>query len=153
MLLTLGLGAFSLPGLVPAVKGDQVSKPEAARLTDGFNRARGSLLPVDVSSKPQRERLVESLLMPMSKAEHLIELVERGERMIGWLALWDNFDEDGDVASVTAAGFTQIVPLRHAPTKMPMSVLGRRPFGSRAQFATSVALELTISIGALACPS
>jgi hypothetical protein len=155
MLLTLGLGAFSLPGLVPAVKGDQLSKPEVARLTDGFNRARGSLLPVDISSKPQREKLVESLLMPVSKAEHLLELVERGERTLGWLALWDNFDEDGDVASVTAAGFTQIVPLRHTPTKILVPYIPGQPVfvtGEHDGMGGGVTVAVELSTGPLPLP-
>lgn len=155
MLLTLGFGAFSLPSLMPAVKGDQISEPEAAQLADGFSRARGSLLPVDVSSKPQREKLMESLLMSKSKAEHLLELVEHGERMLGWLALWDNFDEDGDVVSVTAAGFTQIVPLRHMPTKILVPyVPGQAVFvtGEHDGMGGGVTVAVELSTGPLPLP-
>jgi hypothetical protein len=111
MAVLLGLGVFGLAGSEAVTKGDRISKAEAAKLAERFRHFSGALLPVDMSSKPQRDKLVHALSMAPAEAERLMALVERGERMLGWLTLWDNFDEDGDIASVTAAGFTQSVPL------------------------------------------
>jgi hypothetical protein len=153
--LLLSLGVFGFAGSDPVTRSDRVSNAEAARLADGFRRARGSLLPVDISTKPQRDKLVQSLPMPASEAERLIVLVERGERMLGWLTLWDNFDEDGDVASVTAAGFTQRVPLRHAPTRILVPyILGQPVFitGEHDGMGGGVTVAVELSTGPLPLP-
>jgi hypothetical protein len=153
--LLLSLGVFGFAGSDPVTRSDRVSNAEAARLADGFRRARGSLLPVDISTKPQRDKLVQSLPMPVSEAERLIVLVERGERMLGWLTLWDNFDEDGDVASVTAAGFTQRVPLRHAPTRILVPYIPGQPVlitGEHDGMGGGVTVAVELSTGPLPLP-
>ena len=139
----VGLGVFGFAGSTPTTKGDHVSGAVAAGLADGFPHAKGSLMPVDVSTRLQRDKLVQSLPMPTVEAERLIALVERGDRMLGWLTLWDNFDQDGDVASVTAAGFTQSVALMHAPTRILVPYIPGHPYSSPASATAWAAASLS----------
>jgi hypothetical protein len=153
--LLLGLGAFGFAGSDPVTKGDHISNTVAVNLAEGFRRANGTLLPVDVSTKPQREKLLQSLPVPAIEAERLIALVERGERMLGWLTLWDNFDEDGDVVSVTAAGFTQSVALMHAPTRILVPYIPGQPVfitGERDGMGGGVTVAVHLSTGPLPLP-
>jgi hypothetical protein len=153
--LLIGVAAFGFVGsAVPAIKGDKVSGGDIAKLTADFSRAKGSLIPFDNSHEAQRDNLMGALRLPAAQAAQLVALVESGERSLGWLTLWDNFDQDGDVVSVTAAGFSQTVPLMHAPTRIviayipgqPVYVTGERDGGG----GITVAVEL--STGPLPLP-
>jgi hypothetical protein len=153
--LLVGLGVFGFAGSEEGIKGDRISNSQAAKLADGFGRAHGSLLPVDLSTGPQRDRLAQSLPMSSAEAERLLALVERGERMLGWLTLWDNFDEDGDIASVTAAGFTQTVALMHAPKRILVPYVPGQPVlitGERDGMGGGITLAIELSTGPLPLP-
>jgi len=81
--------------------------------------------------------------------------VERGERALGWLTLWDNFDEDGDVASVSAAGLTQTVALLHAPKRILVPYIPGQPVlitGERDGMGGGVTLAVELSTGSLPLP-
>jgi hypothetical protein len=155
MAVLLGLGVFGFAGSEPVSKGDRISKSEAAKLAERFRHASGALLPVDMSTKPQREKLLHALPMAPAEAERLMALVERGERMLGWLTLWDNFDEDGDIASVTAAGLTQSIPLTHAPKRILVPYIPGQPVlitGERDGMGGGVTLAVELAAGPLPLP-
>jgi hypothetical protein len=146
--LLMGIAGYGfIGGASMASRGDRISADEAARLAADFGRAKGSLMPVDSANKGHRDNLMAALRLPSSKAAQLVAMVESGERALGWLTLWDNFDQDGDVVSVTAAGFRQVVPLTHAPTRVlipyvpgqPVYVTGERDGGG----GITVAVELS----------
>jgi hypothetical protein len=151
----LGLGAIAFGGSGPATKADGISTSESARLAEGFRQGHGALLPVDLSSEQRRSELVQALRMPRANAENLMAMVERGERMLGWLTLWDNFDEDGDIASVTAAGFTQSVPLTHVPTRILVPYIPGQPVfitGDRDGMGGGITVAVELSTGPLPLP-
>jgi hypothetical protein len=151
----LGAGYFALGSAAPAAKGDRISEAEAAKLADAFRHGRGALLPVDLSSERRRDELVQLLRLPRQKADSLMAMVERGERTLGWLTLWDNFDEDGDIASVSAGGFTQTVPLMHAPTRVLVAYIPGQPVfitGERDGMGGGVTLAVELSTGPLPLP-
>lgn len=153
--LLLGLTAIAFGGSGPATKADGISGSDAARLAETFRHARGALLPVDLSSEERRNELVQALRMPRQNAERLMAMVERGERMLGWLTLWDNFDEDGDIASITAAGFTQSVQLMHAPTRVLVPYVPGQPVfitGDRDGMGGGITVAVELSTGPLPLP-
>jgi hypothetical protein len=155
MALTLGVGVFGFAGSQPITAGDRVSSADSVRLAEAFRHAKGALLPVDVSTQPRKDHLVQSLRMPKMQAEQLIALIERGERMLGWLTLWDNYDEDGDVVSVTAAGFTQSVALTHAQQRILVPYVPGQPVfitGERDGLGGGVTVAVELSTGPLPLP-
>jgi hypothetical protein len=153
--VVLGIGIFGFAGSEAISKGDRVSKSDAAKLAERFRHASGALLPVEMSTKSQRDTLLHALSLAPAEAERLIALVERGERMLGWLTMWDNFDEDGDIASVTAAGLTQSVPLTHAPKRILVPYIPGQPVlvtGERDGMGGGVTLAVELSTGPLPLP-
>jgi hypothetical protein len=154
-LLVAAFGVFGFANLVPASQGDRISGAESARLADNYRAARGTLLPVDVSDRDRKAELLRVLPIPRMQAERLMAMVESGERMLGWLTLWDNFDEDGDVVSVSAAGFTQSVALRHVPVRILVPYVPGQPVfltGERDGGGGGVTAAVELSSGPLPLP-
>jgi hypothetical protein len=151
----LGFCAIAFGGSEAATKADGISASEAAKIADGYRRNRGKLMPVALSPRHRRDELMRSLHMPKSEAESLIAMVERGERTLGRLTLWDSLDEDGDIASVTAGGFTQSIPLTRMPTQILVAYIPGRPVlitGERDGMGGGVTMAVELSTGPLAIP-
>lgn len=154
-IILLGLGAFGFGAVSPVSRSDQISSGQAAMLAAGFRNASGSLMPVDLSTHQERSKLLDSLNLTKPQAERLLALVDRGERTLGWLALWDNSDEDGDIASVTAGGITQHVTLTRVPTRILVATIPGQPVyvtGERDGMGGGVTLSVELSTGPLPLP-
>ena len=154
-IMLLSLGAFGFGAVTPATRGDTISSSHAAKLAEGFRNATGSLLPVDLSAEEDRSVLLSSLNLTRPQAQRLLAMVDRGERMLGWITLWDNNDEDGDVASVTASGITQQVPLTRTPTRVLVAYIPGQPVyitGERDGMGGGVTLSVALSTGPLPLP-
>jgi hypothetical protein len=153
--MLLGLGAFGFGAVTPATRGDNISSSQAAQLAEGFRNASGSLLPVDLSTEQDRSVLLNALNLTKPQAQRLLAMVDRGERMLGWITLWDSSDEDGDVASVTASGITQQVPLTRTPTRVLVAYIPGQPVyitGERDGMGGGVTLSVELSTGPLPLP-
>ncbi len=153
--MLLGLSAFGFGAVTPATRGDNISSNQAAQLAERFRNATGSLLPVDLSTEEQRGMLLGALNLTRPQAQRLLAMVDRGERMLGWITLWDNHDEDGDVASVTASGITQQVPLTRTPTRVLVAYIPGQPVhitGERDGIGGGVTLSVELSTGPLPLP-
>ena len=134
---------------------DNISSSQAAQLAEGFRNASGSLLPVDLSSEEERGALLDTLNLTKPQAQRLLAMVDRGERMLGWITLWDSSDEDGDVASVTAGGITQHVTLTRTPTRVLVAYIPGQPVyitGERDGMGGGVTLSVELSTGPLPLP-
>ena len=154
-IMLLGLGAFGFGAVSPVSRSDQISSSQAAMLATGFRNASGSLMPVDLSANQDRSKLLDSLNLTKPQAERLLAMVDRGERTLGWLTLWDSSDEDGDVASVTASGITQHVMLTRAPTRVLVAYIPGQPVyitGERDGMGGGVTLSVELSTGPLPLP-
>ena len=125
--LLAGFAAYGFVSGATPSKGDRVSNGAATKLAADFGRGKGSLMPVDGLQENRRSQLINAMKLPRNQAVRLLDMVANGERSIGWLTLWDNFDEDGDVVSVTAAGVTQTVALTHAPVRIPIAYVPGQP--------------------------
>jgi hypothetical protein len=154
--LLVGFSAFGFGGTEPAMRGgDHVSAAQAAAMAAAYSRATGSLLPVELSTEAQREELIRSLHLPRADAERVIAQAQNGDRALGWLTLWDNFDEDGDVVAVSAAGVTQTVELRHAPTRILVPYIPGQPVyltGEKDGMGGGVTVAVELSTGPLPLP-
>jgi hypothetical protein len=154
-ILLLGLGAFGFGAVSPVNRSDQISSGQAAMLVAGFRNASGSLMSVDLPENQERSKLLDSLNLTKPQAERLLTMVDRGERTLGWLTLWDNSDEDGDIASVTAGGITQHVALTRAPTRILVAAIPGQPVyvtGERDGMGGGITLSIELSTGPLPLP-
>ena len=120
-------GLFQLFGTAGASHGDRVSTSEVRALQEGFAKIHGGPVPIDLSKPKERQALVEHLALPQPEADRAVALIDEGRLAVGWITVWDNFDEDGDVVAITAGGFTQTVPLFHQPTTIAVPYLPGQP--------------------------
>ena len=153
--MLLGLSAFGFGAVSPASHSDQISTGQATMLAAGFRNASGSLMPVDLTASQERSKLLDSLNLTKPQAERLLAMVDRGERTLGWLTLWDNSDADGDIASVTAGGITQHVALTRVPTRILVATIPGQPVyvtGERDGMGGGITLSVELSTGPLPLP-
>jgi hypothetical protein len=125
--LLASLQLFDLTGAGTAALTDRVTPQQAQQIQSQFSRTRGGLLPADLTKPRERENVKAAMPLPVNEAEQAIALAQRGERAIGWITLWDNFQQDGDVVSITAGGITQVVPIFNQPTAVPVVYVPGQP--------------------------
>jgi hypothetical protein len=102
--------------LLSSTQGDHVSMDKRAQIDGYFSGYTASLLPID----PQKDK-ADFMAFPLMGAALKNQLwldLEKGDRQITTVTLWDNFDEDGDVVSIESGGVTITVPLSHSPTRV-----------------------------------
>jgi hypothetical protein len=128
--LVVAAAAFGLTQVVGSVggpPGDRVSASEIRILQEGFAKSHGGPVPIDLSQPEERQALVKHLVLPQPEAARVVALIDEGRLAVGWITVWDNFDEDGDAVAITAGGFTQTIPLSHQPTTVAVPYLPGQP--------------------------
>lgn len=153
LLLAFGMGGWG--AAQPSLKGDHVSAAQVAAITASFEHARGALIPISLATYERADELVKSWHIPRARAERLVASVDNGERALGWITLWDNFEEDGDVASLSVAGLTVSVPLWHVPTRLLIPYVPGQPIfitGERDGLGGGVTAAVELTGGALPLP-
>lgn len=153
--LILGFGLFGANDAPSHAKGDHVSAAQIAEISAMFHRAHGALMPADPLSAARAEDLMLSLGIARAQAERWLAKVDNGERTLGWIALWDNFDEDGDVVTLSTAGISLSVPLTHSPTRLLIPYIPGQPVfvtGERDGMGGGVTAAVELSSGALPLP-
>ncbi len=75
----------------------------------------------------ETDQAIGKLMMSGPEKEKVRAEVADGKLRLGWITVSDNFDEDGDWVRVSAAGFRQDVPLKHAPYTMAIPYLPGTP--------------------------
>lgn len=125
----LALGVTFGTNMLPLLNdGDDVSPQQKQQMeVDYFSaleRGESFIQPVNFLDPAERERAKEGLGLEEEKAEALMRQAEGGLVSLGWITLWDNYAEDGDVVEVSANGLTRTVPILHAPVTIvvPYSV-------------------------------
>jgi len=151
----LGFCAIAFGGSAAATKADGLSASEAAKIAEGYRISSGNLIPASLPRRHRREEVMRLLHLPRSEAESLIAMVARGERVLGKMTLWDSLDEDGDIASITAGGFTQSIPLTRTPIQVLLAYIPGRPVlitGERDGMGGGITMAVELSTGPLAVP-
>lgn len=111
-------GAGGGPALLHSEGKDKVSVEQRAEIDGKFAGYTGRLEKLALTDPKVREDFLASpYLEPEAKQQMLAEM-DKGDRDMAVITLWDNFDEDGDVVSIQCGGVTLTVPLAHAPTKV-----------------------------------
>jgi len=108
--------------------GDNLnSQQQQALEADYFSaleRGETFIQPVNFLDPKEREQAKAATGLKEEEAEALMKQAEGGLVSLGWITLWDNYAEDGDVVEVSANGLTRTVPILHAPVTIvvPYSV-------------------------------
>jgi hypothetical protein len=75
----------------------------------------------------ETEQAFGKLMMSGPDKEKVRAELADGKLRLGWITVSDNFDEDGDWVRISAAGFRQDVPLKHAPFTFAIPYLPGTP--------------------------
>jgi hypothetical protein len=107
--LVVGTGLWTLIG-TNSDKG-------AAALTEIVSHASASsfLVPIDTSRPELLDGAIAALRLNYAERQHIRDEVLAGRLRLGATMAWDWDAEDGDVVSLTSAGFVQTVSLLNAP--------------------------------------
>ncbi len=153
LLVAVAMGEWG--SVQPNLKGDHVSAAQVAAMTASFEHAHGALIPVSLAAQERADALMKSWRIGRARAEALLAAVDNGKLALGWITLWDNFDEDGDIASLSTVGLTVPIPLWHLPTRLLIPyVPGRSIFitGERDGMGGGVTAAVELTSGALPLP-
>jgi hypothetical protein len=147
MLLAGAVAATTLSTRTMAPSGDSVSAQDVARIEQAFSTATGRMLPVDMSSVAQKNAVKAAFVMSEADVSRAMPMVENGKLAIGWLKLWDNYQQDNDTVSVTAGGFSQRIVLQHKPVTIPVVYVPGEPVYITGEYdgggGITIAVELT----------
>lgn len=97
---------------------DKVSIEQRAQIDGRFAGYTARLEILAMADPKVRENFLASPYLEPELKQQLLTEMDKGERELAVITLWDNFDQDGDVVSIQSAGVTLTVPLAHAPTKI-----------------------------------
>jgi hypothetical protein len=91
--------------------------PAPAAITAVAPAQQGFSLLQPVSASDQASA-VQNLLMSDADKSKVAKAVQNGSTRLAWLALSDSGAEDGDIVTISGAGFSQIVPLLKKQTHL-----------------------------------
>lgn len=104
--------------LMPSQPEDSLSQAQIQQIVQNFEGIVAEFPAVDLSNPEEKAKAIESLDLPQAQSQEIIQAAERNEFKLCWITVWDNMDEDGDVVSVSANGFTRTVPILHNPVTL-----------------------------------
>jgi len=103
-LVIFGLAAYLLTG---GFEGTPAPKSASVM--------RGPIMPISLTDKAARADALRALDVPSNELSEITAAVDSGKLQLGRLTLWDWADGDGDVVTVTSAGYLQRIQLSKAP--------------------------------------
>lgn len=96
-------------------KIDQVDLTQKMAIEAAFSQYTAKLEPVDIKDNQTRDAYLATDYYKKEEKIATWSSLEKGERSLVAIQLWDNYDEDGDVVSVQSDGVTVVVPITHKP--------------------------------------
>lgn len=105
-LVVAGLLAFATVGVASGPAFDVTRQPLGP----------GLITPLDDLDPRARASAIASLHLPPPLEQTLVQALDEDRARLAVMAFWDDSAEDGDVVTITAAGVTQTIPIRHGLT-------------------------------------
>lgn len=105
---------FSSADNVSVEQAQQIEQQYEAALSQGARL----VTPVNFLDPNERSAAKAATGLRDQEAEQLLREAEGGLVMLGWITVWDNQAEDGDVVEVSTNGMRRTVPIVHTPTKI-----------------------------------
>lgn len=104
------------PPLEVSSSGDNISEAERLTIESNFMRYTGALQPVSIDNAEIRHQFTSANYYNAETREQIIANIQTGEKKLGSITLWDNFDQDGDIVQIQTGGVVITVPVAHLPT-------------------------------------
>lgn len=104
-LVVLGLAAYLLTG----------GGSEGTSAPKSVSAMRGPIMPIRLTDKAARADALRALDVQSTELSEIAAAVDSGKLQLGRLTLWDWADGDGDVVTVTSAGYLQRIQLSKTP--------------------------------------
>ncbi len=101
VIVALGFGTSALH----RPKSDHLSDRQKQELVENFCGAVAGLPSVNLADPEERAKAAASLDLPAPQVQQLMQQADAGKIKLGWVTVWDNEAEDGDVIQVSANGF------------------------------------------------
>ena len=106
----------SSPDNDKAQKIDQVDLEKKMAIEAAFSQYVAKLEPAKIQDAKVRDAYLSTDYYKPAEKIAVWASLEKGERDLVAIRLWDNYDEDGDILSVQSDGVTVVVPISHLPT-------------------------------------
>jgi hypothetical protein len=113
--VVLGAGSFFA---FHQSSSDDYTPQQVQHLQEVFQHAYGHLQTVNVNDPQDLQKAEDTMVLPDSQKQQLIDQVKSGQVKLGWITVWDDMQEDGDVVEVSANGYSRVVTLAHQPLTM-----------------------------------
>lgn len=128
--LAVGGIGYALSQWVDPRPEDRIEAKEKTRLENEFTRVRSVRL-VKIEKHDEDAVLDTMQLDPVTRQklkQTLSDSAGGKETSLAWVSLWDFATVDGDVVSISSAGYTVTVPLNQAPADFAVPVDASRQF-------------------------
>jgi hypothetical protein len=123
--LTGGIKKWALAGVVAIAlaigsfyalhqnSSDDYTPQQIKQLQANFQHASGHLQPVNLNDPQEAQKAAAALNLPDAQKQQLLDQAKSGQIKLGWISVWDDMQEDGDVVEISANGYSRIIKLTH----------------------------------------
>jgi hypothetical protein len=123
-ILAVAGSGFALSKWINPLPADRLDAQEQQRLESEFTRLRAVRL-VKVE-KSDEDAVLDTMRLDPAVRQQLKRAIDRSgsgnESSLAWVSLWDFAAQDGDVVSLSSAGYTITVPLENKPAEFAVPV-------------------------------
>jgi hypothetical protein len=110
VVIAIALGSFFT---LHQNQSDDYTPQQIQQLQTNFQHAFGHLQPVDLTDPQDMQKAATSLNLPDGQKQQILDQTKSGQIKLGWISVWDDMQEDGDVVEVSANGYSRIIKLTH----------------------------------------
>jgi hypothetical protein len=122
--LAIAGSGFALSNWINPLPADRIDAQEKQRLESEFTRVR-SIRIVKVE-KSDEDAVLDTMRLDPTTRQKLKRTIAQGasgnETSLVWVSLWDFAAQDGDVVSLSSAGYVVTVPLENKPADFAVPI-------------------------------
>ncbi len=71
------------------------------QLQANFQHAYGHLQPVNLNDPQEAQKAAAALNLPDAQKQQILDQAKSGQVKLGWVSVWDDMQEDGDVVEIS----------------------------------------------------
>ena len=122
-------------------------EPEAVAITTTAPAQQSGFSFLQTINAADQAAAMQSLAMSDADKSNVIKAVQGGATRLAWLALSDSGKEDGDIVTISGAGFSQTVPLLKKQTRVAVPYIPGTPikvFATKDGFSPGVTVAVYV---------
>jgi hypothetical protein len=108
--IALAIGSFYA---LHQSSSDDYTPKQIQQLQANFQHAYGHLQPVNLNDPQEAQKAAAALNLPDAQKQQILDQAKSGQVKLGWVSVWDDMQEDGDVVEISANGYSQTIKLTH----------------------------------------